>query len=328
MGMNRNNITIICTVIISLVVISCDSRNEESPVNINVQNIETIVAECLSNDTAIKPDLIITNIYKKEGIPYYYYVEYMNIGAATNVGDFLIKLSSPKGEFPGNSFYRIPVPAPCSVVETGGYTVGLVGIAETESAEITAEIDWEERVSEIDEENNSYTTIVNAPVSVKPVADAGTDQIVTVGETVMLDGSGSSDPENDVLTFRWGIVSQPLGSVATLSDTSLMAPILNPDKGGIYNINLIVNDGLSDSAADSITVTAEALSSCQTNAICSTGNFCEKPEGSCDALGSCVPMPTACSFFFDPVCGCNGVTYSNSCEAAASGVNVLSQGAC
>ena len=29
--------------------------------------------------------------------------------------------------------------------------------------------------------------------------------------------------------------------------------------------------------------------------------------------------PTVCSFIYDPVCGCNGVTYSNACVAVASG---------
>jgi hypothetical protein len=36
----------------------------------------------------------------------------------------------------------------------------------------------------------------------------------------------------------------------------------------------------------------------------------------------------ACTQNYDPVCGCNNVTYGNSCEANAAGVKSFTQGAC
>jgi sugar lactone lactonase YvrE len=82
-----------------------------------------------------------------------------------------------------------------------------------------------------------------------PVADAGPDQSVPVGATAFLDGSRSSDADNDPLSYQWTLTHQPADSLATLSNPAAVNPSFVVDKPGIYSVQLIVNDGWQDSPA-------------------------------------------------------------------------------
>jgi hypothetical protein len=87
-----------------------------------------------------------------------------------------------------------------------------------------------------------------------PVADAGADQSVLVGDPVTLDGSASNDVDGDPLTFFWSLTLVPAGSAAVLSDPTAIMPLLLADLPGSYVAQLIVNDGLADSAPDTVAI--------------------------------------------------------------------------
>jgi hypothetical protein len=64
---------------------------------------------------------------------------------------------------------------------------------------------------------------------------------------------------------------------------------------------------------------------------CDPGFFCQKGVGVCqrpDAWGLCARKPRFCDFLEDPVCGCDGRTYTNACTAWENGANIARKGAC
>jgi hypothetical protein len=92
-----------------------------------------------------------------------------------------------------------------------------------------------------------------------PMASAGPDQFdVAVGATAYLDGSGSSDVDNDPLTYAWSISIKPPGSNPTLSNASFSTATLVPDKTGTYEVILTVNDGRGGADNDALRISVEA----------------------------------------------------------------------
>lgn len=86
-----------------------------------------------------------------------------------------------------------------------------------------------------------------------PVANAGSDQTMPRHVLVTLDGSGSTDPDGDAISYAWSLIVPP-GSSATLSDSTALYPSFMVDVHGDYVATLTVNDALVSSAADSVTV--------------------------------------------------------------------------
>jgi PKD repeat protein len=107
--------------------------------------------------------------------------------------------------------------------------------AQMSTLQATAQIAWAE-------------VILNQP----PVADAGSDQNVDEGMTVMFDGSGSSDPNADLLTYDWD-----LDDDGSFDDAiGVTASMLFADNG-VYSVRLRVSDPGGLSSVDTVAVTVK-----------------------------------------------------------------------
>lgn len=140
----------------------------------------------------------------------------------------------------------------------------------SETAQFFADVDGEYvailTVSDGDASASDETVWTVASPNSGPIANAGADQSVSVNDTVQLNGTGSTDPDGDTLTYRWTL-SGPSGSFATLDVPTSSTPRFTADVAGSYQVQLTVSDGTA-SASDSMTVTAstssgdDCLSSC------------------------------------------------------------------
>ena len=78
---------------------------------------------------------------------------------------------------------------------------------------------------------------------------------------MQLDGSESFDPEGQLITYTWKVISVPTGSQVTdsvLTDKTSPNATFTADVAGKYVFELVVRDGQLDSAPDQVEITATA----------------------------------------------------------------------
>ncbi len=92
---------------------------------------------------------------------------------------------------------------------------------------------------------------------IRPIADAGEKQLVSIGDEVLLDGGGSRTENEEDLFFSWSLLSTPSGNV-TLSDKNSATPFFTPDRAGIYLAQLIVSNGQLNSEPDTVEIQVNA----------------------------------------------------------------------
>jgi len=87
-----------------------------------------------------------------------------------------------------------------------------------------------------------------------PFAVINGDTASFTGDSLLLDGSGSNDADNDSLIYKWLVTSRPTDAGKVLRITEPASCLFVPDAGGSYSVRLVVNDGTIDSDPVSINI--------------------------------------------------------------------------
>lgn len=97
-------------------------------------------------------------------------------------------------------------------------------------------------------------------ISYIPVSNAVAPADVPVGVFFEIDGSTSTDANDDQLQYSWAVSSRPSGSISEFTSSNAVKPKIALDKPGKYELSLWVNDATSKSYSPAkITVIAHAI---------------------------------------------------------------------
>lgn len=142
-----------------------------------------------------------------------------------------------------------------------GYSIAFASLAQTKVLNLVAGI-YQFELKATDNSGgfntDTVTITVNAAANIPPVANAGSDQTITLPlDSVIVNGS-SSDADGSVTSYQWTKISGP-ASFAIVNSSAAQTAVNNLIQG-IYQFKLTVTDNQGATASDTVSVTVNAAS--------------------------------------------------------------------
>lgn len=246
-------------------------------------------------------------------------------GTNQTVMEFDLVTLNGSGSYDPNS---PPLPLTYSWTQSSGIPVTLSN-ANTATATFTAPavpsggavLVFQLRVSNGVSASTSFVTINVNAINAPPTANAGSDQTVAENTYVLLDGSASSDPDNDTLTYQWTQISGPvvqlLGSNSVPIRYFLAPDVTHAQGSNQLQFQLVVNDGQVNSGPSFVTITVTNFNDAPIASVSAGQTVDELAEVTLDGSGSSDPDGNPLTYSWTQVYGVP-VTLINSNSAQAT----------
>lgn len=134
-------------------------------------------------------------------------------------------------------------------------------------------------------ESDSITLLFNVQENTPPIANPGSDQVVSINDTVMLSSANSTDADGHTLSsFEWVFKTKPENSNAIITGADATSASFTLDVAGTYVVELTVTDELGQSGTEVVTISTKNVAP----VACTRANITDKKVSDIAILdGSC-----------------------------------------